>query len=339
MGISRVGVFCGAASAVLYTAANVALKRVADVDAFLVSAIKAVPTVLFLLPVVGVFVVSKRPTGLGRTGWGFGPGGAGRFAAVALFGQFVGNAAFQIALGHIDLAIAVPITLGTLIVCGATFGWLLLGERVPLTRRCAMLVLLAAVAVLAIGSGSGATAGSSSDGTARIAWWGVGCASACGMAYALFGTVMRQTLSAGLSMPMTMLISGFVGTVALSSVAAIRVSPEQLASLDSYHWWVMAQAGLLNFVAFVALTASLRMLPVVAVNLINASQVALASAAGVWLFGERLTTSLMVGIAMTIGGLIVLTLGDRYDRRRTAGIGSAPDRSTLRSEPPLKSAS
>jgi DME family drug/metabolite transporter len=62
----------------------------------------------------------------------------------------------------------------------------------------------------------------------------------------------------------------------------------------------------LNFTAFAALSLSLKALPVVAVNLINATQVAMAAAAGVILFAEPLTASLIIGIALTFAGLLIL---------------------------------
>jgi multidrug transporter EmrE-like cation transporter len=68
----------------------------------------------------------------------------------------------------------------------------------------------------------------------------------------------------------------------------------------------MFVSGSLNFTAFVALAASLKSLPVVAVNLINASQVAMAAVAGIVLFSEPLTMMLVGGIALTFVALGIL---------------------------------
>ena len=68
----------------------------------------------------------------------------------------------------------------------------------------------------------------------------------------------------------------------------------------------MALAGVFNFIAFVAITTAIRVLPIVAVHLLNASQVAMAAIAGVTLFGEELTIGLFWGIALTMIGLLVL---------------------------------
>jgi drug/metabolite transporter (DMT)-like permease len=137
-------------------------------------------------------------------------------------------------------------------------------------------------------------------------WLGSFLAAASGAAYALFGVMMRQSLTGGLSAPLTMFISGAVGTISLWSMTLFRLGPETLSLVPSNDWATMFAAGCLNFTAFVALSASLKSLPVVAVNLINASQVAMAAAAGIVLFAEPVTSSLVLGIALTFAGLGIL---------------------------------
>ena len=66
----------------------------------------------------------------------------------------------------------------------------------------------------------------------------------------------------------------------------------------------MLMAGVYNAAAFVALTQSLRLIPVKYVNGINAGQTALAGMAGVWLFQEALSWELLGGIFLTGVGLI-----------------------------------
>jgi drug/metabolite transporter (DMT)-like permease len=68
----------------------------------------------------------------------------------------------------------------------------------------------------------------------------------------------------------------------------------------------MVVAGLLNFCAFVSLSIALKSLPVVAVNLLNASQVAMAALAGIIFFSEPVTSSLITGVGLTLLGLLVM---------------------------------
>ena len=293
---SMMGVLLGISAAVLYTLANIALRRCVEVDPFLVAAVKAAPTVILLAPFLLWMLMRGEALATSRRL-------IPRFIIVSLIGQFVGNAAFQIALGTIGLAASVPITLGVLIVGGAVLGRLLLREPVRLRTIVAMVMIMIAVVVLSHPSTSVAPANSNTD---HPVWVGALCAAASGAAYALFGAVMRQTMRGGVSAPATMFISGLVGTISLWIVTLVRSGLDSLWVVDSSQWSVMAAAGLLNFSAFVALSVSLKALPVVAVNLINASQVAMAAIAGVILFSEPVTWPLAMGILMTFAGLLVL---------------------------------
>ena len=231
-----------------------------------------------------------------------------RFMLVALIGQFVGNAAFQVSLEVIGLAASVPITLGVLIIGGAILGRLILGEPVRRTTIVAITVLIIAVVVLSSPGADSLPAESKSSLSVEA---GALCAAASGAAYALFGVVMRQTLNGGVTASLTMFISGAVGAVSLWSFTLMRIGLESVATTSDDQWLVMTAAGVLNFMAFVALSYALKALPVVAVNLINASQVAMAAVAGVILFAEPVTASLMSGIVLTFVGLLILATGRR----------------------------
>jgi drug/metabolite transporter (DMT)-like permease len=295
------GVLFGAAAAVLYTAANVGLRQCVGVDPFLVAAVKAAPTVIFLGPILVWMLFRSVPV---LTSGRMIP----RFIVVALIGQFIGNAAFQVALEVIGLAVSVPITLGVLIIVGAILGRLVLFEPVRPTKMMAITILIAAIVILSSPSESTMPAESTS---ALSPLAGALCAAASGAAYALFGVVMRQTLNGGVTATLTMFISGVVGTVSLWSFALLRLGADAIFATQPDQWWTMSAAGLFNFAAFVALSYALKALPVVAVNLINASQVAMAAIAGVILFSEPVTVSLVAGVGLTFLGLSILATGRR----------------------------
>ncbi|MGB1814382.1 MAG: DMT family transporter [Rubripirellula sp.] len=290
------GVVLGLSAAVLYTMANIALRHCVAVDPFLVSAVKAVPTVIVLGPFL--LWMLTRGEALATS-----PRLIPRFIVVSLIGQFVGNAAFQVALGTIGLAASVPITLGVLIVGGAILGRVLLREPVRLRTIAAMIMIIIAVVILSHPSTSETP---DTSITNHPVWVGALCAAASGAAYALFGAVMRQTMRGGVSAPATMFISGLVGTLSLWAVTLVNSGLDVVSAVDSSQWSMMAAAGVLNFSAFVALSVSLKALPVVAVNLINASQVAMAAIAGVIVFSEPVTWPLSLGIVLTFAGLLVL---------------------------------
>ena len=300
------GALFGLSSAVLYTATNIALRHCVQIDAFLVSAVKAVPTVVILGPYL--IWMLKRGEAIASS-FRMVP----RFVAAALVGQFIGNAFFQLALGRIGLAVSVPITLGTMIIGASILGKLLLNESVSLRTRVAMVILLASILVLSSPENQlqledeSVTASESEPlSTAAEIGFGSICAACSGLAYAVFGTTMRQALTGGLSAPLTMFISGGVGAISLWSVSLYRLGGNAIALLPFDDWKVMFIAGVLNFSAFVALSISLKSLPVVAVNLLNASQVAMAAIAGIIFFAEPVTSSLLIGVSLTFLGLLAM---------------------------------
>ena len=297
------GSICGITAAVLYTGANIALRKCVGVDPFLVSAVKAIPTLVALAP----YLIWMRYTGQTiATSYAIVP----RFIAVSLLGQFVGNAAFQISLSIIGLAASVPITLGTLIVGGAVLANRMLRERVTLRLIFAMITMIAAIVGLSMPDATTTPAESINQ---YPVWVGAVCAAASGFAYALFGVVVRQALIGGLSAPATMFISGLVGTISLCAFCLLHLGVQKIGMTPAEFWPMMTAAGVFNFVAFIALATALKALPVVAVNLINASQVAMAAIAGVLLFSEPFTTQLCVGLMLTFAGLAILA-----SRRRTS---------------------
>ncbi|MCS7468900.1 EamA family transporter [Stieleria sp. ICT_E10.1] len=357
--ISWQGPVCGIASAVLYTLTNIALRNCVDVDAYLVSAVKAAPTVFVLGPLVGW--LSIRPTSNRALSNGTSANGTSanrpspatlsrsalrrlpQFILASFLAQFFGNAAFQKALERIGLAASVPITLGVLIVGGAILGAVLLKEPVGRRKVIAMITLIVAVVVLSLPDRpvheplslplSDSLSDSLSANAETIAAGepalpepalpepalpepalpepidlvvGSLWAAVSGLAYAFFGVTMRQTLQTGIPARNLMLISGVTGSVALWGFCFATLGHAVILSTSPSQWTLMVTAGCLNFSAFVAITTALRLLPVVAVNLINASQVAMAGVAGVILFDEPITTRLAVGIALTFVGLIIL---------------------------------
>ena len=347
-----IGPACGIASAVLYTLTNIALRHCVAIDAYLVAAVKATPTVIALGPIVGWMTLRKDSQNTISTDAAadsptpIGPRQAThhrrilQFIAASFLAQFFGNAAFQKALERIGLAASVPITLGVLIVGGAILGALLLKEPVSRNKVIAMVTLIIAVTVLSLPNASDppdsrspspsrATSVTLDDApapdTARSRQGRVGdvlsvnanqrafdvvigslWAALSGLAYSFFGVTMRQSLQTGIHSSTLMLISGVTGTATLWPYCFATIGAESLLAINGAQWGTMAAAGFLNLSAFIAITAALKLLPVVAVNLINASQVAMAAVAGVILFGEPMTVQLGVGILLTLIGLMIL---------------------------------
>jgi len=323
-----VGIICGFVSAILYTFSNISLRHSVAADPLLVAAMKALPTVLCLSPfLIWLKLRGHAITTSGRL--------VPRFVLVSLLGQVGGNGSFQIALGNIGLAASVPITLGSLLIGSAIVGRIILGETVR--RRTAIAIGILILAVIALSQSgqpdavvgdavisdavdsklltSSATAVIDSAELSHRRWLGAGCAVFSGLCFAVFSSTMRLNMQRGMQGVTAMWISGMVGSTALFAIVAWRGGLADLSQITPELWWSMGSAGVFNFLAFIAITTAIKVLPIVAVHLLNASQVAMAATAGVVLFAEPVTSMLLTGIVLTMVGLLVLA------KRRTT---SAP---------------
>jgi drug/metabolite transporter (DMT)-like permease len=308
------GTLFGLFSAVIYTCANAFLRAVSDCDPVWVSAIKAVPTVLVMGPVVGVMAGrgQKVIPSLSMLA---------AIAAGGLIGQLGGNISFQWALGQIGVALTVPLSLGGMIVAAAVFGRVFLGEPVTPQAVIAITLLLAAISVLSLG------AHEASEAVARSALpvWrltaGVLAACLCGVAYAVLNVILRYCITRGAPLPTTLFTVSVAGLVSLSVIAWLRIGHDGVLATTPKQLGLMLAAGFCNTVAFVALTKSLQLTSVVYVNALNAIQATLAALAGVLIFDERLSPSLTFGVGLTIAGLMVLAYAHRAMRGATGSIG------------------
>jgi drug/metabolite transporter (DMT)-like permease len=294
------GTLCGLFSAAVYTAANAFLRAVNDCDPVWASAVKAVPTVLVMVP--WLVVMLRRGQKL-APGIGF----VLMVAAGGLVGQIFGNVSFQWALGEIGLALTVPLTLGGMIVAAAVLGRIFLHEPVTPRTAVALSLLLAAICVLSLG------AGDARESVARLTaspWElaaGVGAGCLAGSAYASLNVVIRYTTLRGMPLPTTIFTVATVGLVALTGLSWLRIGGDQMVATKPDDLVMMLLAGVCNAVAFMALTKSLALTSVVYVNGLNATQAMLAAIAGIVLFGEAASPWLMTGVTLTIVGLLLMT--------------------------------
>jgi BirA family biotin operon repressor/biotin-[acetyl-CoA-carboxylase] ligase len=305
------GTTFGIVSALGYTGTNMALRAVADrpdLDwAAWVSCLKALPAAAVAWLLVGWHVAAGRP-GLPPRRLVI------PLVATGLAMQFGGNLAFQWSLSVAGLALTVPLCFATLILSGALLGRMYLAEGVTPRSAAAMGLLLAAIVLLSAGAEDAAQASGSTE--APVQWTritlAVVAAAASGVAYGASGVVIRRMVTQRLSLAATLVLLSTAGFVALGAMCLIRMGPRALLATPPGDFGLMLLAGSLNAAAFFAVSAALKYLAVVHVNLLNASQTAMCAAAGVLMFGETLTGWLVAGIGLTIAGLMLL------DRKRPA---------------------
>jgi drug/metabolite transporter (DMT)-like permease len=293
------GTACGLASAVIYTAANSFLRAVSDCDPVWVSAVKAVPTVLFMTP--WLVILARRGQRL-YPNWRI----VAMTAAAGLGGQLVGNVSFQWGLGQVGLALTASLNLGGMIVFAAILGRVFLHE--PVTPRAAISLsfLLAAIAVLSLGAGDAHRSVTEMAPTWTQIAAGVGAGCLSGLAYAILNVVIRYGVVRGMPLPSTLFLVSAVGMLSLGSVSWLRVGGAQMAATTPHHLAMMLLAGVCNALAFMALTKSLQLTSVVYVNALNATQATLAALAGILIFEEALSPWLLAGVGLTIVGLLLL---------------------------------
>ncbi len=300
--------FCVLAS-ITYTVANMALRQVArpgDVDwAIWVSAIKAVPAAA----VAWVLIAYRASKGLPALP-------PRRFVLRLLLAgvvmQLGGNMMLQLALGLGGLALTVPLMFAALIITGAWMGRLVLGEGISYRSGVAMAVLIAAIAILSTGADDAARSMSS----AASSWTVVGSVLAAflaGCSFGANGVVIRRTLSHDLSLSATLVLLSSVGVVGLGAIGLWRLGPERIAETTTVEWQGMALAGVMNAAAFFSVSAAFKRIPVVRVNLLNASQAALAAVGGVLFFNEQATFGIIAGTLLTVVGLMLMGRPERTD--------------------------
>lgn len=294
------GTACGLFSAVVYTCANALLRSVHDLDPVWVSAVKALPTVLAMGPILVTRAARGRPVfPPWRTTAGIVAGG--------LLGQLGGNIAFQWALGQIGIALTVPLSLGGMILGAAILGRVFLAEPLTPGVLAALGFLLTAISVLSLGAEE---ARQSLGLVVRVSSWQqlAGVAAACwsGIAYAVLNVILRYCTTRGSSLPSTLFTVALVGLVSLGTLSLARMGPGGIAATTGRQWGLMLGAGVCNTIAFVSLTRSLQLTSVVYVNALNATQATLAALAGVVLFREALSPWLAMGVTLTITGLVCL---------------------------------
>lgn len=219
--------------------------------------------------------------------------------------------------------------LGAMLVGGAVIGRLVLKEPVRPRTGVAVVVLIIATVVLTRGAQSGGGGALLPD---ENPWWQIALAvignMLAGMSYAFLGTIMRRSMRSGLSLVSTMFVLSLVGMTVMFSWALYRVGVAGIVSTTSIDLWIMFAAGALNAIAFFSLAKSLQQIPVLYVQMLNATQAAMAAFAGWLIFGEVLDPWLQLGLLLTASGLILAGTGRK---RKPAAVAIAM-------QPPLSDA-
>ena len=316
-----IGTTLGLVAAISYTACNICLRWATHCDPVWVSCWKAVPTLLIAGPWMLVDVFQGRrvvPPGIALL----------TLAGAAVIANLAGNVGFQWSLGIVGIALAVPVTLGSVMLGSTILGRRFLGEVVTRRMMGAMILLIAAISILSLGASDAHEAihqhANSEDPTRFVAghagmflstptaWHvpaGVAGVVLAGFAYALFGAVIRWSANKGATSPAILMTSCLVGVSLLGGIFASNHGWQSLWEQPLRDIRMALFAGVFNAIEFASLTAAIHMVGLVYVNGLNASQTAMAAFAGVLLFDEAITVWLIIGIALTAIGLMMIRGG------------------------------
>ncbi|MDP6446043.1 MAG: DMT family transporter [Pirellulaceae bacterium] len=294
------GYVFGTISATGYTTANLFLRAVTDVDPVWVSCIKALPTIALVAPWVVVLAFRGKLT-FPSTGMTI------ALMVGSIIGNVGGNVLFQWSLGIVGVALAVPLTLGAVIVSGAVLARVFLDEAVGARKVISIAILVAAISILSLGAGEASLSlpGERAPSTVQLVC-GVMAACASGVAYTVMGLILRYIVRDKAPLSLTLLIIATTGVVVLAAMSFGRLGLAVLGETSQRDWLTMLAAGVCNAIAFIALARALKVASIVLVNALNASQVALCALGGVVLFQEAPSLAMYIGVTLTAGGLLIM---------------------------------
>ena len=308
------GILFGALAAIGYTSANGFLRQLSEsADPAWVSTSKAFSTVFLFGPWVAWMAIrGKQVFPRLKTI------GVLIFAGVSV--QLAGNLLFQMALAEIGVALIVPLTLGSMVVSGAIAGRIFLKEPVTQVLAVALFCLIVSIFVLGLGSTKVKPTENTFNylenfpesirGTIACI-----CASIAGITFTILGVSVRFSLRENIPSATPMVIVGLCGLFGLGSFALANNGTALFFETTGDQWFYMAMVGLSNSLAFLSLTKALKKLPVVYVNAINVSQVAMATIIGVTIFGEPLSNALLIGLAIMFVGFSIMTIASARKSR------------------------
>lgn len=284
-------------SAIGYTATNICLRVLAGhASQVQVICVKEFVTVA----VVGPWIVYQGCRGLHA--WPK-PSSLVPLVLVGLATQLVANLGLLWAMGIVGLAVSIPAALGIALAGSAVLGRVVLGERVSPRSWMAVALLIASIVLLKIGADQEVRL--TAIDPARVAL-AVGAACLAGVTFAALSVTIRHSVTGQVSPYTVVFIVTGMGVISLAPLSLWQLGIEGWGQTPSGDLGIMLLAGGLNLIAFLAISKGLQLTTIVHANVLNASQVAMAAVAGLLLFAERPSVQLVLGIGLTIVGMMLI---------------------------------
>ena len=203
------------------------------------------------------------------------------------FMQFGGNISFQYAMSFGGLCLPFRCASARSSSRGLG-GRLFLKEKIGQRTMIAMWLLITAVIVLSQGADAAAS-NMNKDATFADMMKAIVFSGVSGLGYGFGGVSIRRAVTGTGTIASTIAPLATIGIVGPGLIAWNEMGPSGLAAVDWQMNATLLLAGTFNAIGFFFAAAAMARLPLVRVNLINASQIAMCALGGVLFYGEPAT--------------------------------------------------
>ncbi len=292
----------GVMAAATYSIANLALRGLSRPDGGVgwdmwIAGTKAFPT--FFIAII-LLTIRRCRRQASFAAWSF----VWPIALAAFFNQLGGNFAFQMSLSRIGLAISVPVCFASIICSGAIVGRYVLGDQVSIRTGISMGLMVASIVFLSTAASNRAAVDPATFDWGTVT--GITLAVVSGLSYGITGVYIRKAVRSQMPVAATLFLFSAAGFLMLCPLSLSLLPGRTIAATTPREWTMIAIAGTFNALGFFAITHAMRHLTISRANVINASQNALCAVGAVMIFGESLSAFALLGIGLTIAGLLTL---------------------------------
>ena len=297
------GVACCILSAIAYSAVNICLRFMStQCDKVWVVFMKESMTVAIVGPWLAVQACRGKKVLPGARLLGV-------LAVMGLVTQWAGNLPVLWALSVVGLSITVPLSLGTNLTFSAILGWVILRERITRASAFAIALMFLSVVLFSLGASKVSESITASTGTSvstTTTILAVLAAVTAGIVYACLAIVIRRSVTGSTSPAVVVFMITFLGVLTLGPWSLYQNGLEMIAAIPIRDHAIMIVTGALNLIGFIAVAKGLEMTTVAHANVLSASQVAMGVVAGMVLFAEPAGPWLILGVCLTIAGIIII---------------------------------
>jgi len=227
--------------------------------------------------------------------------------AISLITQF-GNIFYVWSMSVVGIAITATLQTGVMLGASAILGLIVLRERVSARQVVAIVMITVSMVFFSSGaqSSSGPTVG---HGLSLTVLLGIGAAALAGIAFALLVVGVRKTVTSNSSSEAVVFLISTMGVAAMGPWCLYRHGFQTLVRTPPGDLGVMLAAGVVNLIAFLLVTKSLRMISVVRFNVMNNGLTTTMSATlGVVAFHEAWNGTLLLAMLLAMAGILIISI-------------------------------